>query len=137
MSLFAREQTWDDEQIAKYGLFMHLQAVSEPLRAERVRMHAKLVEENIDNVLALLPDVSDETRARATFAIPQVITALSMPVDIVMANWRNRIAAEMYEVQFHRTSMMGPMAPFDILTPEEQGPFLAVIEAVVLARSNQ
>ncbi len=128
--------SWDGEQIAKYGLFGHLEMVGRSLRTERARRNAKLVDENIDRVLIVLADSSEETRQRVSLAIPDVLTVLSMPKDTVMKTWQERLASEMYEDWFRRTKKMGPMLKFSLLGNNERKTFFVVIEAIVKACST-
>ncbi|MBX4200440.1 hypothetical protein KW790_03225 [Candidatus Parcubacteria bacterium] len=124
---------WDDEQISKYGIFGHFRMVSAPARAERARRDAKLVEENIGQVLSLLNDTSLDTLVRATYAIPCLAKSLLLPEDLRLKNWRELVAREIYEDWFQNTKQWGPAPPFEILSTEDQEPFYKVVEATVEA----
>lgn len=134
---FRRELSWDEEQVAKYGLAAHMGMTTAPFRRQAARINTKLVEENIDQVLALLSDTSEETRTRAVFAIPGLIIATGMPSNLVRHNWREIHAGQIYEDWFERSSCVGPMVPFNLLAAEEQEPFHKIVEAIISSQNTE
>ncbi len=126
---------WDDEQISKFGLLDHFRMTAMSFKMELVRRREKQVANNIDQVLVLLNDSSEETRARAVVAIPDVINALTLG-NMAMFNWRRVIANRVYKDWFFRTGQPEPMPDFDLITTEDQTPFLEIVEAVVKSQDR-
>jgi len=124
--------SWDDEQIAKYGLFGHLDMVAAPLKQKLAQERAEQVRENIEPVLTLLQDYSEETALRASLAIPDVIGALALG-DKAMQNWQEIVASRICDDWSRRTDPSNPIYYFD-LPPEEQSPFLKIVEVIIEAR---
>lgn len=125
--------SWDEEQIAKFGFEMHYASISAPFRRRQARRNAELVDKHIESVLAQLGDTTDETRARASFAIPEVLSALFVASrGGARDNWREWEAFEIYENWFRRTNQMGPVAGhFRLLKAEVFQPFLDIVDAVI------
>jgi hypothetical protein len=125
--------SWDEEQIRKFGFFEHLHMVARPFRARAARRDAQMVSENIDAVLAVVPTTehTEEFRARISYAIPRVITCLSIG-ESVMTAWQHQVATEIHADWTRRTGQKNPTI-FPALTPEEQAPFHKIVATVTQA----
>lgn len=124
--------SWDDEQIAKYGLFEHFDMVSRPFRTAQRRRNTALVEEHLNDVLELLPSPDEETRARVSFAIPNVINCLTVvDVGVARENWHYFLAEDVYEDSLRRSGMVGPFLLFEFLPEEKRLPFLDLISTII------
>ena len=139
MSNRGTSPSWDDEQIARYGLFPHLDMVAAPFKAEMRARHARLIQENSAHALSFLPRDTPEARARIArtreeidariaYAIPRTFSALDLG-DMAIETWRVSIAMDMYDNYCVRTGKK-LRTPFPDLPTDEQQPFLDIIEAI-------
>lgn len=135
MGNYGTTPSWDDEQIAKHGFWEHLTMCASRDRARTLADRKKIVDKWINDVLALLPSQTEEDRARATAAIPDVLIALALG-RMAMQNWRGSIAGRVYDDWRKRTNQDSNVT-FSQLAGEDQKPFLDVVEAVVKARNAE
>lgn len=123
--------SWDDEQIARYGLFAHLGMMAAPHLAEAKRRAEKLIAEYLDEVMATLSDQSEETRERVKCGIPDTIIAYDMSKKgLTKDGWQVSIAMEMYEDSCRRAGKKY-RTPYPDLPPREQLDFVRLVEAIV------
>ena len=125
--------SWDDEQIAKYGFFEHMRMVAAPFMARDRERRAALVQEYIDDSLALLGSSTEEDKARVSVAIPDVIPTLILRIanDTLLPEWRRAIASDVYRDWYKRAHPnFSPLVNFDDLAEEEKKPFYDVVEAI-------
>ncbi len=136
MGNYGTTPSWDDEQIARYGLFPHLNMISSRFRAEFERRRIELVEKHIEAVLLLLPENTEETRVRVARAMPRTFSALDLG-DKAIDFWKKFVATDLYDDYCIRTGQK-LRTPFPDLSEGEQKPFFDIIEAISeVWRKNQ
>jgi hypothetical protein len=120
--------SWDDEQIARYGLFPHLNMVASRFRDDMRRRHVELVEENISAVLALLPESTEETKLMIAHAIPRTLSALDLG-DMAIEHWRESVAYDVYNDYCVRTGQKF-RTPFPDLSLGYKKQFFDILDAI-------
>jgi hypothetical protein len=85
--------------------------------------------------MALLPNATEEDRARVVFAIPEVLTALSIG-DLAAPHWPDGVASRIYADWRRRTNQDGIMFYFD-LSPDGKKPFRKIVDVIVQAQKTK
>lgn len=127
--------SWDEEEIAKWGLFGHWSFTTRRIRAEIRRQHAEQVAKYLEAVIALLPEDSEENRIRVARAIPQVIICREMG-DTGFIDWKDRQARALYEDWCDRKIKFVPFR-YSLCGMDVWEPFLTIVYAILFVLDNQ
>lgn len=126
---------WDEEEIAKWGLFAHLSFTTRIQRAEFRRQQEEQVAKYLKTVMAVLPEDSEENRLRVAKAIPHVITCRTMG-DTGFIDWKDRCAIALYENWCERSGKKLALR-YDFIPFEERIGFLTIIYAILFVLENE